>query len=137
MMDSISPTRWADLGTGPQAWGNGDSAGNGVRQRWESSLQPHPLQHTHHGNPHLGCIPVGPNLTRPPAQARGNKPSCLLAEQNRGNLFTVYKPNIGRQSQLETFDSLCRKFYWVGMGRGGGPRMLCPWVYISLLCIPL
>ncbi|XP_036171554.1 protein strawberry notch homolog 2 isoform X3 [Myotis myotis] len=46
-------------------------------------------------------------------KARGNKPSCLLAEQNRSNLFTVYKPNIGRQSQLETFDSLCRKFYRV------------------------
>lgn len=36
--------------------------------------------------------------------------SCLLAEQNRGEYFTVYKPNIGRQSQLETLDSLCRKF---------------------------
>lgn len=46
-------------------------------------------------------------------KARGNKPSCLLAEQNRSNLFTVYKPNIGRQSQLETFDSLCRKFHRV------------------------
>ncbi|XP_066198121.1 protein strawberry notch homolog 2 isoform X1 [Saccopteryx leptura] len=46
-------------------------------------------------------------------KARGNKPSCLLAEQNRSKLFTVYKPNIGRQSQLETFDSLCRKFHRV------------------------
>lgn len=36
--------------------------------------------------------------------------SCLLAEQNRGEYFTVYKPNIGRQSQLETLDSLCRRF---------------------------
>ncbi|VTJ68873.1 Hypothetical predicted protein [Marmota monax] len=43
-------------------------------------------------------------------KVRGNKPSCLLAEQNRGKQFTVYKPNIGRQSQLETLDSLCRKF---------------------------
>ncbi|XP_047387205.1 protein strawberry notch homolog 2 isoform X1 [Sciurus carolinensis] len=43
-------------------------------------------------------------------KVRGNKPSCLLAEQNRGKQFTVYKPNIGRQSQLETWDSLCRKF---------------------------
>lgn len=55
-----------------------------------------------------------PALTHTPAQVRGNKPSCLLAQQNRGKLFTVYKPNIGRQSQLETFDSLCRKFHRVG-----------------------
>ncbi|GAB5567454.1 protein strawberry notch homolog 2 isoform X1 [Prionailurus iriomotensis] len=46
-------------------------------------------------------------------KVRDNKPSCLLAEQNRGKHFTVYKPNVGRQSQLETFDSLCRKFHWV------------------------
>lgn len=39
--------------------------------------------------------------------------SCLLAEQNRGEYFTVYKPNIGRQSQLETLDSLCRRFHRV------------------------
>ncbi|XP_073910610.1 protein strawberry notch homolog 2 isoform X3 [Castor canadensis] len=46
-------------------------------------------------------------------KVRGNKPTCLLAEQNRGKHFTVYKPNIGRQSQLETLDSLCRKFHRV------------------------
>ncbi|XP_005083383.2 protein strawberry notch homolog 2 isoform X1 [Mesocricetus auratus] len=46
-------------------------------------------------------------------KVRGNKPSCLLAEQSRGEYFTVYKPNIGRQSQLETLDSLCRKFHRV------------------------
>ncbi|XP_049732069.1 protein strawberry notch homolog 2 isoform X1 [Elephas maximus indicus] len=46
-------------------------------------------------------------------KVRGNKPSCLLAEQSRGKHFTVYKPNIGRQSQLETLDSLCRKFHRV------------------------
>jgi hypothetical protein len=28
----------------------------------------------------------------------------------------VYKPNIGRQSQLETLDSLCRKFHRVRRG---------------------
>uniref|UniRef100_A0A7N5JM64 Strawberry notch homolog 2 n=1 Tax=Ailuropoda melanoleuca TaxID=9646 RepID=A0A7N5JM64_AILME len=56
-------------------------------------------------SPHLPA-----SCTRPPAQVRGNKLSCLLAEQNRGKHFTVYKPNVGRQSQLETFDSLCRKF---------------------------
>uniref|UniRef100_A0A673U8Q0 Protein strawberry notch homolog 2 n=1 Tax=Suricata suricatta TaxID=37032 RepID=A0A673U8Q0_SURSU len=56
-------------------------------------------------------------------KVRGNKPSCLLAEQSRGKHFTVYKPNVGRQSQLETFDSLCRKFHWVGAGcRAGGAR---------------
>nr|XP_048315800.1 protein strawberry notch homolog 2 isoform X2 [Myodes glareolus] len=43
-------------------------------------------------------------------KVRGSKMSCLLAEQNRGEYFTVYKPNIGRQSQLETLDSLCRRF---------------------------
>ncbi|KAM9688413.1 protein strawberry notch homolog 2 isoform 1-T1 [Trichechus inunguis] len=46
-------------------------------------------------------------------KVRGNKLSCLLAEQSRGKHFTVYKPNIGRQSQLETLDSLCRKFHQV------------------------
>ncbi|XP_024207632.2 protein strawberry notch homolog 2 isoform X1 [Pan troglodytes] len=46
-------------------------------------------------------------------KVRGNKPSCLLAEQNRGQFFTVYKPNIGRQSQLEALDSLRRKFHRV------------------------
>ncbi|XP_012789584.2 protein strawberry notch homolog 2 isoform X1 [Sorex araneus] len=43
-------------------------------------------------------------------KVRGNQPSCLLAEQSRGKHFTVYKPNIGRQSQPETWDSLCRRF---------------------------
>ncbi|XP_041525301.1 protein strawberry notch homolog 2 isoform X2 [Microtus oregoni] len=46
-------------------------------------------------------------------KVRGSKMSCLLAEQNRGDYFTVYKPNIGRQSQLETLDSLCRRFHRV------------------------
>ncbi|XP_035301337.1 protein strawberry notch homolog 2 isoform X1 [Cricetulus griseus] len=46
-------------------------------------------------------------------KVRGSKTSCLLAEQSRGEYFTVYKPNIGRQSQLETLDSLCRKFHRV------------------------
>ncbi|XP_037679789.1 protein strawberry notch homolog 2 isoform X2 [Choloepus didactylus] len=46
-------------------------------------------------------------------KVRGNQPSCLLAEQNRGKHFTVYKPNIGRQSQLETLDGLCRRFHRV------------------------
>lgn len=67
-----------------------------------------------------------PRLMRMPPQVRGNKLSCLLAEQNRGKHFTVYKPNVGRQSQLETFDSLCRKFRRVRVGPRGrvrvGPR---------------
>ncbi|XP_076977491.1 protein strawberry notch homolog 2 isoform X2 [Tamandua tetradactyla] len=46
-------------------------------------------------------------------KVRGNQPSCLLAEQSRGKHFTVYKPNIGKQSQLETLDSLCRRFHQV------------------------
>ncbi|KAM6219700.1 protein strawberry notch homolog 2 [Rhynchocyon petersi] len=46
-------------------------------------------------------------------KVRGNKTSCLLAEQNCGKLFTVFKPNIGRQSQLETLDNLCRRFHRV------------------------
>lgn len=62
----------------------------------------------------------------PPAQVRGNKPSCLLAEQNRGKLFTVYKPNIGRQSQLETLESLRRRFHRVGADpRDAGPAGPC------------
>ncbi|KAM5239183.1 protein strawberry notch homolog 2 [Ctenodactylus gundi] len=43
-------------------------------------------------------------------KVRGNKLCCLLAEQGRGKHFTVYKPNIGRQGQPETLDSLRRKF---------------------------
>lgn len=65
-------------------------------------------------SPHLPA-----SCARPPAQVRGNKLSCLLAEQNRGKHFTVYKPNVGRQSQLETFDSLCRKFRRVPWGSRG------------------
>lgn len=71
-------------------------------------------------------------------KVRGNKPSCLLAEQNRGQLFTVYKPNIGRQSQLEALDSLRRKFHRVG-GRGaqlslGLPALAPPRLMRS--CVP-
>ena len=67
-----------------------------------------------------GQHPVPPGLMRTPAQVRGNKLSCLLAEQNHGKHFTVYKPNVGRQSQLETFDSLRRKFRRVRVGPGAG-----------------
>ncbi|XP_060548950.1 protein strawberry notch homolog 2 [Pantherophis guttatus] len=43
-------------------------------------------------------------------KVRGNKYICLLAEQTRGKYFTLYKPNIGKQSQLETMDSLFKKY---------------------------
>lgn len=66
-----------------------------------------------------GSVPH-PSASRTPAQVRGNRPSCLLAEQSRGKHFTVYKPNVGRQSQPETFDSLCRRFHWVGAAAGLG-----------------
>lgn len=76
-------------------------------------------------------------------KVRGNQPSCLLAEQNRTKFFTVYKPNIGRQSQQETFDSLCRKFHRVGAGQGrrraGRPRdahARDPWALFLELPLP-
>ncbi|XP_070787967.1 protein strawberry notch homolog 2 [Pituophis catenifer annectens] len=43
-------------------------------------------------------------------KVRGNKYICLLAEQTRGKYFTLYKPNIGKQSQPETMDSLFKKY---------------------------
>ena len=70
------------------------------------------------GHPHALSVDTpricGAPPTHCPIQVRGNKPSCLLAQQNRGKLFTVYKPNIGRQSQLESLDSLSRRFHRVG-----------------------
>ncbi|XP_019369084.1 PREDICTED: protein strawberry notch homolog 2 isoform X1 [Gavialis gangeticus] len=43
-------------------------------------------------------------------KARGSKYTCLLAEQNRGKNFLLYKPNIGKQSQAESLDSLLKKY---------------------------
>nr|XP_056723637.1 protein strawberry notch homolog 2 [Euleptes europaea] len=43
-------------------------------------------------------------------KVRGNKYTCLLAEQNRGKYFTLYKPNMGKQTQLESLDSLQKKY---------------------------
>uniref|UniRef100_A0ACB8F257 Protein strawberry notch 2 n=1 Tax=Sphaerodactylus townsendi TaxID=933632 RepID=A0ACB8F257_9SAUR len=43
-------------------------------------------------------------------KVRGSKYTCLLAEQNRGKYFTLYKPNIGKQIQLESLDSLQKKY---------------------------
>lgn len=47
-------------------------------------------------------------------QVRGNKHTCLLAEQSRGKNFILYKPNIGKQSQPESLDSLQKKYRRVG-----------------------
>ncbi|XP_010000137.1 PREDICTED: protein strawberry notch homolog 2 [Chaetura pelagica] len=41
---------------------------------------------------------------------RGCKHTCLLAEQIRGKNFILYKPNIGKQSQPESLDSLQKKY---------------------------
>uniref|UniRef100_A0A8C5IKR3 Protein strawberry notch homolog 2 n=1 Tax=Junco hyemalis TaxID=40217 RepID=A0A8C5IKR3_JUNHY len=43
-------------------------------------------------------------------KVRGNKYTCLLAEQCRGKNFILYKPNIGKQSQLESLDSLQKRY---------------------------
>jgi len=48
---------------------------------------------------------------------RGCKHTCLLAEQSRGKNFILYKPNIGKQSQPESLDSLQKKYRRVGGGR--------------------
>lgn len=88
-MASISPTRW--VAARPRQVPRGKTPATGSMAG-------------------KGQHPVPPGLMRTPAQVRGNKLSCLLAEQNHGKHFTVYKPNVGRQSQLETFDSLRRKF---------------------------
>ncbi|KGL84549.1 Protein strawberry notch 2, partial [Tinamus guttatus] len=45
-----------------------------------------------------------------PQQMRGCKHTCLLAEQSRGKNFILYKPNIGKQSQPESLESLHRKY---------------------------
>uniref|UniRef100_A0A8C0FSE3 Protein strawberry notch homolog 2 n=1 Tax=Bubo bubo TaxID=30461 RepID=A0A8C0FSE3_BUBBB len=41
---------------------------------------------------------------------RGCKHTCLLAEQSHGKSFILYKPNIGKQSQPESLDSLQKKY---------------------------
>ncbi|KAH0625807.1 hypothetical protein JD844_034087 [Phrynosoma platyrhinos] len=43
-------------------------------------------------------------------KVRGSKYTCLLAEQNHEKHFTLYKPNIGKHSQLESLESLHRKY---------------------------
>uniref|UniRef100_A0A7M4FAU3 Protein strawberry notch homolog 2 n=1 Tax=Crocodylus porosus TaxID=8502 RepID=A0A7M4FAU3_CROPO len=56
-------------------------------------------------------------------KARVSKYTCLLAEQNRGKNFLLYKPNIGKQSQAESLDSLLKKYRRVG---GGLAPSCCP-----------
>ncbi|XP_072924354.1 si:ch73-63e15.2 isoform X2 [Hemitrygon akajei] len=41
---------------------------------------------------------------------RGNEPYALLAEQVNAKCYVLYKPNIGKQTQLETFENLRRKY---------------------------
>uniref|UniRef100_A0A8C5UF42 Protein strawberry notch homolog 2 n=1 Tax=Malurus cyaneus samueli TaxID=2593467 RepID=A0A8C5UF42_9PASS len=43
-------------------------------------------------------------------KVRGSKYTCLLAEQSHGKNFILYKPNIGKQSQPESLDSLQKKY---------------------------
>ncbi|XP_062816379.1 protein strawberry notch homolog 2 isoform X2 [Anolis carolinensis] len=43
-------------------------------------------------------------------KVRGNTYTCLLAEQNRGKNFTLYKPNIRKHSHPESLESLLRKY---------------------------
>nr|XP_033812612.1 protein strawberry notch homolog 2 isoform X2 [Geotrypetes seraphini] len=43
-------------------------------------------------------------------KVRGNTNTTLLAEQGRGKYFFIYKPNIGKQNQLENLDSLQKKY---------------------------
>lgn len=59
------------------------------------AAQPQPHARPHAGPRQQAQLPAGP---AEPRQA----------------LHRVYKPNIGRQSQLETLDSLCRRFHRVG-----------------------
>ncbi|XP_029469257.1 protein strawberry notch homolog 2 isoform X2 [Rhinatrema bivittatum] len=43
-------------------------------------------------------------------KVRGTTNTTLLAEQGRGKYFIIYKPNIGKQNQLENLDSLQKKY---------------------------
>uniref|UniRef100_A0A8D2P3D8 Protein strawberry notch homolog 2 n=1 Tax=Zosterops lateralis melanops TaxID=1220523 RepID=A0A8D2P3D8_ZOSLA len=68
-------------------------------------------------------------------KVRGNKHTCLLAEQSRGKNFILYKPNIGKQSQPESLDSLQKKYRRVGgtcslqcEGWGSSWWLCCGWL---------
>ncbi|XP_028569146.2 protein strawberry notch homolog 2 isoform X1 [Podarcis muralis] len=41
---------------------------------------------------------------------RGQQYTCVLAEQSKGRYFSLYKPNIRKNSQLETLESLLKKY---------------------------
>ncbi|XP_060131316.1 protein strawberry notch homolog 2 isoform X4 [Zootoca vivipara] len=41
---------------------------------------------------------------------RGQQYTCLLAEQSRGRYFTLYKPNMVKNSQMEVLESLLKKY---------------------------
>ncbi|XP_063311626.1 protein strawberry notch homolog 2 isoform X1 [Pelobates fuscus] len=44
-------------------------------------------------------------------KVRGDMYSALLAEHRQGKYFNLYKPNIGKQSQAETLESLLSKYH--------------------------
>ncbi|KAM4807867.1 protein strawberry notch homolog 2 [Rhinophrynus dorsalis] len=46
-------------------------------------------------------------------RVRGDMYSAVLAEHRHGKYFNLYKPNIGRQSQAESLDSLLSKYHKV------------------------
>ncbi|XP_066460838.1 protein strawberry notch homolog 2 isoform X1 [Eleutherodactylus coqui] len=46
-------------------------------------------------------------------KVRGDMYSAVLAEHKQGKFYNLYKPNIGKQSQCETLDSLLSKYYKV------------------------
>ncbi|KAM4052007.1 protein strawberry notch homolog 2 isoform 4-T4 [Anomaloglossus baeobatrachus] len=46
-------------------------------------------------------------------KVRGDMYSAVLAEHKQGKYYNLYKPNIGKQSQSETLDSLLSKYYKV------------------------
>ncbi|XP_040273504.1 protein strawberry notch homolog 2 isoform X2 [Bufo bufo] len=46
-------------------------------------------------------------------KVRGDMYSAVLAEHKQGKYFNLYKPNIGKQCQSETLDSLLSKYYKV------------------------
>lgn len=46
-------------------------------------------------------------------KVRGDMYSAVLAEHKQGKYFNLYKPNIGKQSQSETLESLLSKYYKV------------------------
>ncbi|XP_056373366.1 protein strawberry notch homolog 2 isoform X3 [Hyla sarda] len=46
-------------------------------------------------------------------KVRGDMYSAILAEHKQGKYYNLYKPNIGKQSQSETLDSLLSKYYKV------------------------